>query len=80
MPDSPAFEKFYNILHLHTESDWLNTPCMLTLLMLERGTLHVHTAGGRKGCTLHVHTAGSGNEYTLHVHIARGGKGYPLHI
>ncbi len=32
--------------------------------MVERGTLHVHTAGGGKGYTLHVHTAGVGERDT----------------
>ncbi len=27
------------------------------MLVVERGTLYVHTAGGEKGYTLHVHTA-----------------------
>ncbi len=55
-------------------------------------TMHVHTAGGRKGIrpvrpccwlwkryTLHAHTAGSENGYTLHVLAAAGGKWYTLH-
>ncbi len=51
--------------------DW-DTPCTLTLLVVERSTpctSVVHTAGGGKGYTLHVHTDAVERDTPCTVHI-----------
>jgi hypothetical protein len=59
--------------------EWIPGPQIFRHLK-KRYTLHVHTAGGRKGHTLHAHTAGNGKGHTLYTFILLAVEGdTPIH-